>query len=57
MTNEDLIALAAPPCHECDAAVQRVEMRWQLDDDANWRPGPAYMICAGGHRVLVEPLA
>jgi hypothetical protein len=52
----DLIALASPPCHECGAAVQRVETRWQLDDGSNWRLGPAFMVCAAGHRVLVEPL-
>ena len=27
----------APPCHECGASVQRVETRWQLDDESNWR--------------------
>jgi hypothetical protein len=57
MTTEDLIALASPPCHECGESVQRVEMRWQLDEDSNWRPGPSFMICPDGHRVPVEPLA
>ena len=57
MNRAELIALASPPCHECDASVQRVEIRWHLDDDSNWRPGPSYMVCADGHRVLVKPLA
>jgi hypothetical protein len=56
MNRADLIELASPPCHECGESVQRVEMRWHLDDDSNWRIGPAFMICADGHRVLVEPL-
>jgi hypothetical protein len=56
MNRADLIELASPPCHECGEAVQRVEMRWHLDDDSNWRIGPAFMVCADGHRVLVEPL-
>jgi len=57
MDRADLIALASPPCHECGESVQRVETRWHLDDDRNWRPGPAFMVCPDGHRVLVEPLA
>jgi hypothetical protein len=56
MSRADLIALASPPCHECGVAVQRVETRWHVDEDGNWRPGPAFMVCAGGHRVLIEPL-
>jgi hypothetical protein len=52
----DLIALASPPCHECGTSVQRVETRWQRDDDSNWRLGPCFMVCAEGHRVPVEPL-
>jgi hypothetical protein len=52
----ELIALASPPCHECGASVQRVETRWHVDEDGNWRLGPSYMVCADGHRVLVEPL-
>jgi hypothetical protein len=55
MDRADLIALAAPPCHTCGASVQRVETRWHLDEDATWRPA-AFMVCADGHRVLVEPL-
>ena len=27
MTRAELIALASPPCHECGAPVQRVEIR------------------------------
>jgi len=56
MTRAELIALAAPPCHECGAPVQRVETRWHLDEDARWRPGPYFMVCAHRHRVLVIPL-
>jgi hypothetical protein len=56
MDRADLIALASPPCHECGESVQRVETRWHLDQDGNWRPGPAFMVCHDGHRVLVEPL-
>ncbi len=53
----DLFALASPPCHECGAPVERVEMPWHLDEDSRWRPGPFFMVCPLGHRVLVEPLA
>ena len=56
MDRANLIALASPPCHECGESVQRVETRWHLDEDCRWRPGPYYMVCADGHRVLVEPL-
>jgi hypothetical protein len=56
MNRSDLIALASPPCHECGAPVQRVEARWHLDEDFRWRPGPYFMVCGDGHRVLVEPL-
>ena len=57
MTRAELIELASPPCHECGAPVQRVELRWHLDEDDRWRPGPYFMVCADEHRVLVEPLA
>jgi hypothetical protein len=50
----ELITLASPPCHECGEPVQWVEARWHLDGDGEWRPGPYYMVCSGGHRVLVE---
>jgi hypothetical protein len=50
MDRAELIAAASAPCR------QRVEMRWHLDDDFTWRPGPYSMVCADGHRVLVEPL-
>jgi hypothetical protein len=50
-----MIALASPPCHECGAAVQRLDARCHRDEDGEWHPGPWYMICAAGHRVLVEP--
>jgi hypothetical protein len=56
MNRAELIALASPPCHECGASVQRVETRWHRDEDGAWRLGPAFMVCADGHRVLVEPL-
>jgi hypothetical protein len=56
MTRADLVALAAPPCHECGASVQRVETGWHRDEDDRWRPGPWFMVCKAGHRVLVEPL-
>jgi hypothetical protein len=56
MDRSALIALASPPCHECAASVQRVETQWHLDEDFNWRPGPYFMVCGDGHRVLVEPL-
>jgi hypothetical protein len=57
MDRAELIAIASPPCHECGESVQRVETRWHLDDDdLTWRPGPCFMVCAEGHRVLVEPL-
>jgi hypothetical protein len=48
--------MASPPCHECGASVQRVENRWHLDEDYTWRPGPFFMVCAEGHRVLVTPI-
>jgi hypothetical protein len=57
MDRAELIARASPPCHECGASVQRVEAPWHLDEDHNWRPGPYFMVCVHGHRVLVEPLA
>ena len=56
MERADLIAVATPPSHECGASVQRVEARWHLDEDDNWRPGPNFMVCGDGHRVLVKPL-
>jgi hypothetical protein len=56
MDRSTMIALASPPCHTCGASVQRVEVGWHLEDDGTWRPGPCYMVCADGHRVLVEPL-
>jgi hypothetical protein len=52
----DLFALASPPCQECGAPVQRLETRWHLDGDANWQPGPHFMVCTDGHAVLVKPL-
>jgi hypothetical protein len=56
MTIAELVALAAPPCHECGASVQRVEAQWHRDRDSQWRPGPWFMVCPTGHRVPVEPL-
>ena len=56
MDRAELIARASPPCRECGASVHRVEIPWRLDDEGDWRPGPSFMICGEGHRVLVEPL-
>jgi hypothetical protein len=56
ITTAELIALASPPCRECGTPVQRVEIRWHLDEDDRWRPGPYFMVCADEHRVLVEPV-
>jgi hypothetical protein len=59
MTDRDhaaLFNLAAPVCHECGEPVQRVEMPWRLAEDGDWRLDPACMVCAYGHRVVVEPL-
>jgi len=55
MDHAALFNLASPACHECGEPVQRVEMPWRLDKDANWRLGPVFMVCADGHRVRVEP--
>lgn len=38
----------------CEARVLRTEQVWHLDEDGQWRL-QAKMVCAGGHRVLVEP--
>ena len=54
MHRDELIALASPPCHDCAEPVQRLEQRWHLDEDANWRLG-CYMVCANQHRVLAVP--
>jgi hypothetical protein len=56
MNRAELIAIASPPCHECGGSVQRVETGWHLDEDLTWRLGPCFMVCAAGHRVLVEPI-
>ena len=56
MTRSELIELASPPCHQCAAPVERIEIRWHLDEDHRWRPGPYYMVCGNKHRVLVEPV-
>lgn len=52
----ELLARAAPPCHECGEAVQRVEMTMRSNGDGDWVPEMSYMVCMDGHRVLVEPL-
>jgi len=36
--------------------VQRVEIRWHLDEDDRRRSGPYFLVCADDHRVLVKPL-
>ena len=56
MDRAELIARASPPCRECGESVQRVEIPWRRDERGQWTPGPAFMICGDGHRVLVEPL-
>jgi hypothetical protein len=56
MTRAELIEAASPPCQECGAPVQRVEIPWHQDEDGRWRPR-YFMVCSDGHRVLVEPLA
>jgi hypothetical protein len=56
MDRAELIARASPPCRECGSSVQRVEIPWRLDEQGQWKPGPSFMICGDGHRVLIEPL-
>jgi hypothetical protein len=56
MDLEELTARAGPPCRECGASVQRVEIPWRLDEEGSWTLGPSFMICGDGHRVSVEPL-
>ena len=56
MDRAELIARASPPCHECGASVQRVEIPWRQDEQGEWKPGPSFMICGDGHRVLIEPV-
>ena len=56
MDRAELIARAAPPCQECGASVERVEIPWRLDEHGAWALGPSFMVCGDGHRVLVEPL-
>jgi hypothetical protein len=53
LTRQELIAWASPPCHECGEPVQRVETRY-VEQAEEWVPGPYFMVCANGHRVLVE---
>jgi hypothetical protein len=55
VTRDELIALASPSCHECERPVQRVETRWTIQGD-DWVPMAFTMVCADGHRVLVEHL-
>ena len=47
----DLFALASPPCHDCGAPVERVEMPWHLDEDSRWRPGPSSWSARGASRA------
>lgn len=54
MRRDELITRASPPCHNCAEPVQRLEQRWHLDEDGNWRLR-CFMVCAKSHRVLVEP--
>jgi hypothetical protein len=56
MTRAELVALASPPCRECGEPVQRVEYRWdQEQEGGTWRLG-AVMVCGDGHRHRVKPL-
>lgn len=59
MTREELIALAAPPCHVCGGPVRRVEQSWVMDaagagTAGAWTPGAWWLVCGDGHRVRVE---
>jgi hypothetical protein len=51
----DLFAMAAPACPECPQRIQRVEQTWDWDERDGWRLR-ASTVCAGGHRVPVQPL-
>ena len=59
-----MIALASPPCHECGLPVQRCEMIWRKtyglfsagEVGTFWWELEARVVCAEGHRVLLEPL-
>lgn len=54
--SNDLFERAAPPCHECPRAVERVEQSWDWDQmEGGWRLR-AFTVCSAGHRVLVERL-
>jgi ribosomal protein L37AE/L43A len=53
-TRAELIAQAAPPCHECGEPIVRTEMPWRMKAGA-WCLGQCVMVCAAGHRVPVEP--
>jgi len=56
MERAELVSRAAPPCQECGASVERVEIPWRRDEQGRWTVGPSFMVCGVGHRVLVEPL-
>lgn len=56
MTRAELIEMASPPCHTCEAPVERVETRWVRNGDGDWVVGPTFLVCCLGHRVLVEAL-
>lgn len=53
MDRAELIALASPPCHECNHPVQRVETTWTRQG-LDWVPNDYYMVCVEGHRIKVE---
>jgi hypothetical protein len=55
MTRAELVALASPPCHDCGEPVVRVEIPYELSPGGEWVPRLPAMVCAAGHRVLVEP--
>lgn len=56
MDRAELIALAAPPCHQCGAPVTRVEWSYVRGPLAGeWVNGPVCLVCPNGHRVQVQP--
>jgi hypothetical protein len=51
---DELIAAAAPPCHECGAPIVRTEVQHKRTTDG-WQVSGMITVCAAGHRVPVEP--
>lgn len=54
MDRTEMIKLASPPCHECQAPVQSVEIPMKLQG-LDWVPNGATMVCVNGCRVRIEP--